>query len=83
VADKVIKAVKSHFFVIGGCDGAEPGHNYYSELAQSAPDDSIILTLACGDYRFNKRDFGAVAGLPRLLDIGQCNDAYSAIQIAA
>ncbi|MHB1133160.1 MAG: hydroxylamine reductase, partial [Chloroflexota bacterium] len=86
VADKVIDAVKSgaikHFFLIGGCDGAKSGRNYYTELAQSVPQDSIILTLACGKYRFNKLDFGTVAGLPRLLDIGQCNDAYSAIQIA-
>ncbi len=87
VADKVVEAVKSgalrHFFLIGGCDGARPGRDYYAQLAQSVPDDCIILTLACGKYRFNKMDFGTVAGLPRLLDIGQCNDAYSAIQIAA
>ena len=87
VADKVIEAVKSgalrHFFLIGGCDGARPGRDYYAQLAQSVPEDCIILTLACGKYRFNKMQFGTVAGLPRLLDIGQCNDAYSAIQIAA
>lgn len=86
VADKVIGAVKSgavrRFVLIGGCDGAKPGRNYYSDLAQALPEDSIILTLACGKYRFNKLDFGTVAGLPRLLDVGQCNDAYSAIQIA-
>jgi hydroxylamine reductase len=85
-AGAVIEGVKSgairHFFLIGGCDGAKPGRNYYTEFAQSAPRDTIILTLACGKYRFNKLDFGTVAGLPRLLDIGQCNDAYSAIQIA-
>ncbi len=86
VADKVIDAVKSgaikHFFLIGGCDGAKSGRNYYTELAQAVPNDSVILTLACGKYRFNKLDFGDIGGIPRLLDIGQCNDAYSAIQIA-
>lgn len=86
VADRIIAAVKSgairHFFLIGGCDGARPGRNYYTEFAVSAPPDSIILTLACGKYRFNKLDFGTIGGLPRLLDVGQCNDAYSAIQIA-
>jgi hydroxylamine reductase len=86
VADKVVEAVKSgaikHFFLIGGCDGAKPGRNYYTELAQAVPQDSVILTLACGKYRFNKLDFGDIGGIPRLLDIGQCNDAYSAIQIA-
>ncbi len=86
VADQVIEAVGNgdirHFFLIGGCDGAKPGRNYYTELAQSVPSDCIILTLACGKYRFNKLDFGDIGGIPRLLDIGQCNDAYSAIQIA-
>ena len=86
VAGKVIEAVKSgavrHFFLIGGCDGARPGRNYYTELAEAVPDDCIILTLACGKYRFNKLEFGDIGGIPRLLDIGQCNDAYSAIQIA-
>jgi hydroxylamine reductase len=86
VADKVIAAVKAgaikHFFLIGGCDGARPGRDYYTELAESVPKDCVILTLACGKYRFNKLDFGAIGGIPRLLDIGQCNDAYSAIQIA-
>jgi len=86
VADKVIEAVKDgavkHFFLIGGCDGAKTGRNYYTELAQSVPKDCVILTLACGKYRFNKLDFGDIGGIPRLLDIGQCNDAYSAIQIA-
>jgi len=86
VADRVIDAVKAgairHFFLIGGCDGAKPGRNYYTELAQAVPDDCVILTLACGKYRFNKLDFGDIGGIPRLLDIGQCNDAYSAIQIA-
>jgi hydroxylamine reductase len=86
VADKVLEAVKSgaikHFFLIGGCDGAKPGRNYYTELAQAVPKDAVILTLACGKYRFNKLDFGDTGGIPRLLDIGQCNDAYSAIQIA-
>ena len=86
VADKVIDAVKSgaikHFFLVGGCDGAKPGRNYYTEFAQAAPPDSVILTLACGKFRFNKLDFGDIGGIPRLLDIGQCNDAYSAIRIA-
>jgi len=86
VADQVIDAVKSgairHFFLIGGCDGAKSGRNYYTEFAQALPEDTIILTLACGKYRFNKLDFGDIGGIPRLLDIGQCNDAYSAIQIA-
>jgi len=86
VADKVIEAVKQgkirHFFLIGGCDGAKPGRSYYSDLAQAVPDDCVILTLACGKYRFNKLDFGDIGGIPRLLDIGQCNDAYSAVRIA-
>ncbi len=86
VADKIVDAVKSgairHFFLIGGCDGAKPGRNYYTEFAQAVPQDCVILTLACGKYRFNKLDFGDIGGIPRLLDIGQCNDAYSAIQIA-
>jgi hydroxylamine reductase len=86
VADKVIEAVKSgaikHFFLVGGCDGAKPGRNYYTEFAQKVPQDCVIMTLACGKYRFNKLDFGNIGGIPRLLDIGQCNDAYSAIQIA-
>jgi hydroxylamine reductase len=86
VADKVVDAVKSgairHFFLVGGCDGAKPGRNYYTDFAQQVPQDCVILTLACGKYRFNKLDFGAIGGIPRLLDVGQCNDAYSAIQIA-
>jgi len=86
VAGPVIDAVKSgaikRFFLIGGCDGAKPGRNYYTELAQAVPKDCVILTLACGKYRFNKLEFGDIGGIPRLLDIGQCNDAYSAIQIA-
>ena len=86
VADKVVEAVKAgkikHFFLIGGCDGARPGRNYFTELAEAVPDDCVILTLACGKYRFNKLEFGDIGGIPRLLDIGQCNDAYSAIQIA-
>jgi len=85
-AEKVIEAVKAgkirHFFLIGGCDGAKPGRNYYTELAQKVPQDCLILTLGCGKYRFNKLDFGQIDGLPRLLDVGQCNDAYSAIRIA-
>ncbi|MFA6028340.1 MAG: hydroxylamine reductase [Elusimicrobiota bacterium] len=86
VADKVIDAVKAgkirRFFLIGGCDGAKPGRDYYTELAEAVPKDCVIMTLACGKYRFNKLDFGDIGGIPRLLDIGQCNDAYSAIQIA-
>jgi len=86
VADKVIAAVKSgdieHFFLIGGCDGADPGRNYYSEFADHAPSSSVLLTLGCGKYRFNQHEFGDIGGIPRLLDIGQCNDSYSAIQIA-
>jgi hydroxylamine reductase len=86
VADKVIAAVKAgdikHFFLVGGCDGAKSGRNYYTEFAEKAPKDTVIMTLACGKYRFNKLEFGDIGGIPRLLDIGQCNDAYSAIQIA-
>ncbi|WP_017209206.1 hydroxylamine reductase [Clostridium beijerinckii] len=85
-AETIINAVKDgnvkHFFLIGGCDGAKPGRNYYTEFAEKIPKDCIILTLACGKYRFNKLQFGEVAGLPRLLDVGQCNDAYSAVRIA-
>lgn len=86
VADQVISAVKSgaikHFFLIGGCDGARTGRDYYTEFAEAVPKDCVILTLACGKYRFNKLDFGTIGGIPRLLDMGQCNDAYSAIQVA-
>ncbi|NLG94253.1 MAG: hydroxylamine reductase, partial [Acetomicrobium flavidum] len=86
VADKVIDLVKRgkirHFFLIGGCDGAKPGRNYYTEFATSVPKDCLILTLACGKYRFNKLEFGDIEGIPRLLDMGQCNDAYSAIVVA-
>ena len=85
-AGEIVQAVKDgkirHFFLIGGCDGARPGRNYYTEFAELVPGDCVILTLACGKYRFNKIDFGTVAGLPRLLDVGQCNDAYSAVRIA-
>ncbi|MBU5225232.1 hydroxylamine reductase [Clostridium senegalense] len=85
-AEEIIKLVKEgkikRFFVIGGCDGARPGRNYYTEFAKQLPNDCIILTLACGKYRFNKLDFGDIDGIPRLLDIGQCNDAYSAVRIA-
>ena len=85
-ACELVEAVKSkqirHFFLIGGCDGARPGRSYFTDFATMVPDDCMILTLACGKYRFNKLDFGTVAGLPRLLDIGQCNDVYSAILIA-
>ncbi|MGE5293455.1 MAG: hydroxylamine reductase [Solirubrobacterales bacterium] len=86
VAGKVIDLVKAgkirHFFLVGGCDGAKPGRNYYTEFAEQVPNDCVILTLACGKYRFNKLDFGDIDGIPRLLDVGQCNDAYSAVQIA-
>lgn len=86
VAPTVVNAVKSgqikHFFLIGGCDGAKMGRNYYTEFAEKVPKDCVILTLACGKYRFNKLEFGDIGGIPRLLDVGQCNDAYSAIKIA-
>ena len=87
IADKVVEAVKSgairHFFLVGGCDGARPGRNYYTEFVRKTPTDTVVLTLACGKYRFHDLDLGTIGGIPRLLDIGQCNDAYSAIQIAA
>lgn len=86
VADKVIDAVKAgaikRFFLIGGCDGAKAGRNYYTEFAEAVPADCVILTLACGKFRFNRLDFGTIGGLPRLLDCGQCNDAYTAIKVA-
>ncbi len=86
VADKVIEAVKAgqikHFFLVGGCDGAKTGRNYYTEFVERAPKDTVVLTLACGKFRFNKMQLGDIGGIPRLLDVGQCNDAYSAIQIA-
>lgn len=86
IAEKIVGLVKSgkikRFFLIGGCDGAKPGRNYYTELAEKVPQDCVILTLACGKYRFNKQDFGSIGGIPRLIDIGQCNNAYSAIQVA-
>ncbi len=86
VADKVVDAVKagqiSHFFLVGGCDGARPGRNYYTDFVKQSPEDSIILTLACGKFRFNDLDLGDIGGLPRIMDMGQCNDAYGAIQVA-
>ncbi|HDH05259.1 MAG TPA: hydroxylamine reductase [Nitrospirae bacterium] len=86
VADKIIEAVKSgairHFFLVAGCDGAKPGRNYYTEFVEKVPKDCVVLTLACGKFRFFDKDLGDIGGIPRLLDIGQCNDAYSAIQIA-
>ncbi|MCU6763314.1 Hydroxylamine reductase [uncultured Roseburia sp.] len=86
VADQVIDAVKNgairHFFLVGGCDGARPGRNYYTEFVKQTPADTVILTLACGKYRFNDLDLGTIGGLPRLMDMGQCNDAYSAIRVA-
>lgn len=86
IADKVVDAVKSgdikHFFLVAGCDGARPGRNYYRDFVKMTPADSVVLTLACGKYRFNDLDLGTVAGLPRILDMGQCNDAFGAIQVA-
>ena len=86
VADKVVEAVKAgdirHFFLVGGCDGARPGRNYFTDFVKQTPKDSIVLTLACGKYRFNDLDLGTIGGLPRLMDMGQCNDAYGAIQVA-
>ena len=86
VAGQVVEAVKSgairHFFLVGGCDGAAPGRNYFTDFAESTPPDTVVLTLGCGKYRFNKHEFGTVGGLPRLLDLGQCNDSYSAIVVA-
>jgi hydroxylamine reductase len=87
VADKVIEAVKNkairHFFLVGGCDGAKAGRNYYTEFVEKVPKDCVVLTLACGKFRFFDKDLGDIGGIPRLLDVGQCNDAYSAIQIAS
>ena len=86
LADTVVEAVRSgavrHFFLVGGCDGARTGRNYYTEFVKKAPADTIILTLACGKYRFNDLDLGTIGSLPRLMDMGQCNDAYSAIRVA-
>lgn len=86
VAETVVGAVKSgaikHFFLVGGCDGARPGRNYYTEFVKMTPPDTVVLTLACGKYRFNDLDLGTIGGLPRIMDMGQCNDAYSAIQVA-
>ena len=86
VADQVIDAVKTgairHFFLVGGCDGAKPGRNYYTEFVEATPKDTVILTLACGKFRFNDLDVGSIGGLPRIMDMGQCNDAYSAIRVA-
>ncbi|MFZ0613910.1 MAG: hydroxylamine reductase [Desulfobacterales bacterium] len=86
VADKIIEAVKSkairHFFLVGGCDGAKPGRSYYTEFVEKIPKDCVVLTLACGKFRFFDKDLGDIGGIPRLLDVGQCNDAYSAVQIA-
>jgi hydroxylamine reductase len=82
----VIKAVKTgaikHFFLVGGCDGAKNGRNYYTNFVKQTPKDTVVLTLACGKYRFNDLDIGEIGGLPRIMDMGQCNDAYSAVQVA-
>ena len=87
MADQVIDAVKSgairHFFLVAGCDGAKPGRNYYTDFVKQTPADSIVLTLACGKFRFNDLDLGNIGGLPRIMDMGQCNDAYGAIKVAA
>lgn len=87
LADKVVEAVKSgdikHFYLIGGCDGAESGRNYFTQFAEATPDESVILTLGCGKFRIRDHEYGTVAGLPRLLDMGQCNDAYGAIRVAS
>jgi hydroxylamine reductase len=87
VAPTVIEAVKTgaikHFFLVGGCDGARPGRNYYTEFVEETPSDTIVLTLACGKFRFFDKQLGEIGGLPRLMDVGQCNDAYSAIKVAA
>ncbi len=86
VADKIIEAVKGdalkHFFLVGGCDGAKPGRNYYTDFVDQVPEDCVVLTLACGKFRFFDKEMGDIGGIPRLLDVGQCNDAYSAVQIA-
>ena len=86
VADKVIEAVKSkairHFFLVGGCDGAKPGRDYFTRFVEQVPNDCVVLTLACGKFRFFDKQMGDIGGIPRLLDVGQCNDSYSAIQIA-
>ena len=86
MADQVIDAVKSgairHFFLVAGCDGAKPGRNYYTDFVKQTPADSIVLTLACGKFRFNDLDIGNIGGLPRIMDMGQCNDAYGAIKVA-
>jgi len=86
VLDKVVDAVKSgaikHFFLVAGCDGAKPGRNYFTEFVQKVPRDSVVLTLACGKFRFFDLKMGDIGGIPRLIDIGQCNDAYSAVQVA-
>lgn len=86
VADKIIEAVKTgalkHFFLVAGCDGAKPGRSYYSEFVEKVPRDAVVLTLACGKFRFFDKEMGDIGGIPRLLDMGQCNDAYSAVQVA-
>ncbi len=86
VAPQIVEAVKSgairHFFLVGGCDGAKPGRNYFTDLVDKTPDDTVVLTLACGKFRFFDHKLGDIGGIPRLLDVGQCNDAYSAVRIA-
>ncbi|MDD4841783.1 MAG: hydroxylamine reductase, partial [Sphaerochaetaceae bacterium] len=86
IAPHIVDAVKqgkiNHFFLVGGCDGAKPGRNYYTEFVEKAPHDTVILTVACGKYRFNDLQLGTIEGIPRLVDMGQCNDSYGAIQVA-
>ena len=82
IIDMVKAGAIKHFFLVGGCDGAKPGRNYYTEFVKQTPDDSIVLTLACGKYRFNDLDIGSIGPFPHILDMGQCNDAYGAIQVA-
>src|SRR5512136_663761 len=86
VAGQVIDAVKAgkirRFFLVGGCDGAKPGRSYYTDFVKLVPKDCVVLTLACGKYRFIDQDLGSIEGIPRLIDMGQCNNAYSAIQVA-
>ena len=82
MAEAVNQKALRHIFLVGGCDGARPGRNYYTDFVKQTPEDTLVLTLACGKYRFNDLELGTLAGLPRLLDMGQCNDAFGAIQVA-
>jgi hydroxylamine reductase len=82
ITESVMKGTVNSFFLVAGCDGAKPGRNYYTEFVEKTPSDSLVLTLACGKFRFFDKDIGQIDGIPRLLDVGQCNDAYSAIKVA-